>query len=951
MQAQLPRTAPTPGPSDAVDLIPRPNDPRNRKKDEEEDTEPPTLSTPRPFPEGPLAADNESRISVRPRTGQKLQWGSESLPDGSTAIIFTNGVIVRAVSPRKAAPPPAPKKDAKPGDLPPPPPPPGPPIILDIEADRLVVWTKGTGQNLVDGLSSPQGQTGRSYELYLSGNVELRIRSEKDLEQTIRADQVYYDVSRNVAVALKADLEAKQAPMPYPVHVEADELLQVNPKLIQAKHAVVYSTILPSDPGLRIELRDVDVEEIDKPKRGFLGFPVKDPVTGEPVIDRGHYFRGRNVVTRLESVPIFYSPWMSGRVEDPLGPLENIGFNYNRIFGTQFFTTWDIYQLLGLQPLPGTRWRLYADYLSVRGPALGQEFDWNTFSVFGVPAKVESLLKMYGINDKGRDVLGGSLGQFLPINPQTLPGSPFDHPNNRGRLLGQMNVQELPYGFSYQGMIALISDRNFLPQYYLNEYLTGLNQETYAYLKQQQNFWAWTLLGDVRVDMPWVTRTNWLPKADLWGLGISLFDYANYNAHLSAGFAQLKTADLPPPVTPTDRPVDTGRLDLFQDLSLPLYAGPLKIVPYVQADFAYYSQGIQGNNGNNLDAGAAYQGLVPGTPGFYGTPVQGNDVGRAYGGAGLRASLPLSRLYPDVHSELLNLDGIYHKIQLSGNYYYGRSNVSLFNLPQLDRLNDDAADRTLRDIYPYQTMLNPANANFLTTSALFNPQMYALQRLLAQQTMEYTDSLGNIDVFQLGLRQRWQTKRGFPGNEHVVDWMMLDLRASVFPEYKQVSFTNPFGILEYDWVWNVGDRTALTSSGWMEPTDGGPRYFNFGSYINRPDGTNVYIGYRQIDPLLSRAVIASIAYPFNAKYSLTASTAWDFGAKNQTYMILLTRMGTDLMVTAGISYNSILNNFGVTFEIIPSLLRGQIGRTAGFGVMNGANGANGPINGSPSSGR
>jgi hypothetical protein len=115
-----------------------------------------------------------------------------------------------------------------------------------------------------------------------------------------------------------------------------------------------------------------------------------------------------------------------------------------------------------------------------------------------------------------------------------------------------------------------------------------------------------------------------------------------------------------------------------------------------------------------------------------------------------------------------------------------------------------------------------------------------------------------------------------------------------------------------------------------------------GTLLNRPDQTNIYLGYRQIDPLLSRAVIASITYPISAKYALMANTAWDFGAQTHTYGILLTRTGTDVMVVAGISYNSILNNFGFTFEIVPSLLKNQFRGTNGLGVANAGQQGGGP---------
>src|SRR5262249_51945743 len=150
---------------------------------------------------------------------------------------------------------------------------------------------------------------------------------------------------------------------------------------------------------------------------------------------------------------------------------------------------------------------------------------------------------------------------------------------------------------------------------------------------------------------------------------------------------------------------------------------------------------------------------------YYTNDLTGNDDGRAWGGGGLRASMPLTRLYPDVHSILLNLNGINHKIVLTGNYLYAGSTSPYSRFPQLDRLNDEVSDQALRDIRPILPALNPANGFFLANSKLFDPQVYAIRRLVDNRI----DTLDDIQVAQLDIRQRLQTKRGFPGHEHIVD--------------------------------------------------------------------------------------------------------------------------------------------------------------------------------------
>jgi len=346
---------------------------------------------------------------------------------------------------------------------------------------------------------------------------------------------------------------------------------------------------------------------------------------------------------------------------------------------------------------------------------------------------------------------------------------------------------------------------------------------------------------------------------------------------------------------------------VMQDLSLPLQAGSFKIVPYVKGDLAYYTEDLNGDN-----------------------------QGRIYGGAGVRASIPFSKLYPCVDSELFNLNGIYHKMVLSGNWFIADSNTRMTTLPQLDRFNDDTSDQALRDFRPYVPLFYPTKAKFLTTSALFDPQFYALRRLVDTNA----DTLDRIDVVQLDLRQRWQTKRGMPGDQHVIDWMTLDLGMSIFPQSNRDNFGEPLGILNYDWTWNIGDRTALVSDGWFETVSGGPHVWNGGVVLSRPDNSSFYLGYRQIDPLNSRAVVASVAYAFSAKYAATASTVWDFGVHNQSYSFMVTRLGTDLRVSFGLSYNSIVNSFGVQLEIVPNLV-GNSKHNAFSPSMLGSNGAAG----------
>lgn len=789
------------------------------------------------------------QITVVARNGSYHQE-TVVLPNGEQAAVFTGGIILIVRNPS--------------GNV----------GVVDIEADNLVLWAHGSFAEMLHNIRGPEGQQSREMEVYLQGDVELREQNGPN-SRFIRAAEVYYDLSRNVAIANQANMAFKQPRMPDPIHLRGEQIRQLSLNEFTATRAEVFSSRLPSDPGLKVVVTDGNLETKRIAKRNIFGFQYYNPKTGQPEFEEQQLFDGRNMLLKLEDVPIFYWPYVQGDANDPLGPLREISSGYNRIFGFELKTTWNGYDLIGVDPIPGTRWDLEADYLSARGPALGTNFDYSGDNLFNeVPGKYVGTLRAYGIYDTGQDILGGDRG-------------PNDnHPTERGRLLWRQ-YQELPDDFTVYAQLGLQSDQNFLEQFFLPEFQNDLDEATFVEVKKQFGNAAATFL--VEPDLrPWLTQTAYLPDVNLFLIGQSFFDLFTYNGWASATYAQISTSNTgPPPVEVTQQNISTGRLDFTNELSLPFTAGPFRLVPYVEGDVTYYTEDLAGN-----------------------------EITRLYGAAGLRASIPFTRIYPDIQSDLLNLDGINHKIVASSNFYFSHSTVPFTDLPQVDMLNDPITDQALRDIRANSFYYsNPATGPLLATSPLFDPQYYALHTLL-QNSIDTRDS---IDALEFDVRQRWQTKRGYPGNEHIVDFMTLDISATFFPDHPRGNGGVDWALVNYDWTWNLGDRTALFSSGLFEPVENGARVFTIGGSFNRPDRTSFYLGYRQIDPIESKAVTAAVTYIFSPKYSMTASSTYDFGTQaSLSNSLVFTRMGSDLEVSGGITYNAILNTFGVVFTIVPN---------------------------------
>ncbi len=798
-------------------------------------------------------------LRIAPRTGRWFEMESIA---GQNAVLVTGGIILNVSSVDHFG-------------------------VLDMEADSAVIWTKGDSQQFFQKLQSGQSESSRESEFYLSGNVVLRTGIGNE-ERVLRADQLYYDVSRNVAVATLATLELRDKNIPEPLFFKADEVFQLGPSEFRAVKAEIFSSRLPSDPGLKLYVGEARLSQRRVPRRNIFGRQFINMQTGEAEEETERYFQGDEVRVKLANIPVFRMPFVQGTLSSPIGPIHGVTFRHDTIFGYQFGVDLDMFNLLGLDPRPGNRWYASVDEFTKRGPGAGSTYEYVGDELFGFPGKYTGLARLYGMYDKGVDVLGGQRN-----------GEP--HPTGRGRLFWE-HMQTFSDGWQVMGQVSLLSDKNFLEEYYKPEFDEGLNQETFAYLTKREGVLGASLLAEARV-RNWVTETAWLPKAEGHVIGWSPWDLLTYTARASAGFAELKPTSVPPPpLTVTDTATNTGRFDLWQELAIPFNLGPLKVVPFGAIDLTAYT-----------------------------SDINGNAVGRIYGAGGTRASLPLSSYYPNIQSDLFNVQGIYHKIVLGGTYYVAHSNIPFSQLPQLDRLNDDATDQAMRDITPLQPTLNPAHGVALATSPIFDPQRYAIRRLIDDRV----DTLDGVQVIQLDLRQRWQTKRGFPGLQHTVDLFTLDLSCSLFPNASRDNFGSSAAFVEYDAVWNVGDRTSVVSTGWVDPFTDGARYFTLGMNLGRPDRTMFSVGFRYVDPIDSRLLTAAANYYFSQKYSMTAATSYDFGPNKGLWNSLtITRSGTDLQLSVGVNYNPILNNFGFSVNLIPLLVANRPQAT-GLAAANG----------------
>jgi hypothetical protein len=194
-----------------------------------------------------------------------------------------------------------------------------------------------------------------------------------------------------------------------------------------------------------------------------------------------------------------------------------------------------------------------------------------------------------------------------------------------------------------------------------------------------------------------------------------------------------------------------------------------------------------------------------------------------------------------------------------------------------------------------------------------------MQRWVTAPSTEIADDLMQLRV---GSRHRWQTKRGQPGQQRIVDLMTFDYGVNYFPKNDRDNFGKLAGLVNYDWRWHLGDRLTLMSDGYADLFSEGLRTFTFGGYISRPERGSLYMGFRSIEgPLSSNVLSGAVNYRMSEKWVGTAAGQYDFGQTGSIGQVLeLTRIGESFLMTLSARVDASRNNVGFGFTIEPRFL-------------------------------
>jgi hypothetical protein len=826
------------------------------------------------------------KVLILPRAeGLGPQLETVTTPTGESVMVVSGGVniVIQGLS-----------GDALPQTL-------GPLGDVDIEADRIVVW--GANAGAIGGLGGAGSTQSASepLEIYMEGNIVFR-----QGDRTVYADRMFYDVRRQIGTILNAELlttvpQAGNYHYPGLVRLRAAALRQLDQNHFLAQQGM-FTTSRIEEPSYALESEEITFEDLE--------IPTVDPLTGAPAVGHQRLARGNNNYLYVGGVPVFYWPTLSTDLEKPTYYVNNVRIKQDKIFGFQTLFELDGFQVFGIDRPKGVKWDLDLDYLSERGLGFGTGVEYGTDHFFALQGPTSGRLDAWFISDHGNDNLGRDR-RDIPPEEDFRGRVTWDH---RQHLVGGPLDD-----WTVQAEVGWLSDRTFLEEYYENEWDNNKDQLTGVRLKRTYDNQSINIEANAQIN-DFFTQTQWLPRLDHYWLGEPLLgDNLTWFEHSSLAYANIGVATIPTVQKLADdferlpweedsngNPISGNgeRILTRQEIDWPIDAAPFKIVPY---------------------------GL--GELGDWGQDINGERFQRAMGQAGIRASIPFWYADPNIHDALFNLNGLAHKVTFDVQASVTGSNQPLTRFPLYEELDDDSIEEFRRRLFfspfggpQFDTKL--AGLYYLpgAPSAIdpkFDPRFYALRYGLQDWVTSPSDEIADdMAAVRTGMHHRLQTKHGAPGEEHIVDWMTFDANATLFPNATRDNFGQTAGMLDYDFRWNIGDRTSILSDGYLDTFTDGLATASVGVLINRPRTGNFYIGFRVADgPFVSDVLTTTFNYRMSEKWIGSATSAVDFGpVGNVGQSVAFTRIGESLLTTIGANVDESKGTVGFAFLVEPRFL-------------------------------
>lgn len=744
---------------------------------------------------------------------------------------------------------------------------------VTIEADTVVAWTNPLRQLLNNQLDD----SAKRWEVYLEGNIVFATG-----DRVVYADRMYYDVQLKRGSLLQAEMYTEVPGYEGMLRLKADVLEQIDENHARAVGSAITSSRI-GVPRYWLQSEVLDLRRVPQPDFDEFGQIRFDPDTGQPASRWTYEGTSQNNFVYLLGTPVFFWPSLTANTDQSAYYLNGFAIKNDNIFGFQTYTKWNAFQLFGIRKPPsGANWNLDLDYLSDRGVGFGTDGNYDFKDPYGFRTLDRGRFEAWGLFDNGLDNLGRGRRTLVPEK------------DFRGRIFWQHRTR-FANGLELISETGIVSDRNFLEQYRERQWDQEKDHMSRTQLKKRFGEQSFNLTGSFR-SSDFFTQTSQLPAVNYFILGRSfLNNRLTWSSHNHVGYYNLKTAD-----APLD-PADAARFDPLawevpregliagtrNEIAMPLQAGPVKTTPYVLGEMIYYGEDVLGNP---------------------------ND--RFFGQAGVRLSLPMVHVNPQFQSQLLNVNGLAHKVEWEADLSFAEANNDLGELPLYHALDDDAQEHFRR-----RFLFDSFGLSFGDDVPLrFDERNYAFRSgMQSNVTAASPEIVDDLLTARIGVNQRWQTKRGPYSNPRIIDWIVLDVHGTLFPRNNRDNFGQVFGMLNYDFRWHLGDRLTLLSDAYTDFFGQGLRTISVGGRLNRPEVGNLYVGFRSIEgPISANVLNGQLNHRLTDKWTLTMATSVDFSRSgNLGQRFALSRIGESAIIRAGVNVDVSRGTSGFNFLIIP----------------------------------
>ena len=241
---------------------------------------------------------------------------------------------------------------------------------------------------------------------------------------------------------------------------------------------------------------------------------------------------------------------------------------------------------------------------------------------------------------------------------------------------------------------------------------------------------------------------------------------------------------------------------------------------------------------------------------------------------------------------------------------------------------DPAAQSDLFDIHQIRHVIEPEINFFTSASNVERNQVYVYDQRV--------DAINDVSAAQFAIHQRWETKRGGPGQWRNVDAFTLNIEMDVFENKPPRAFHNPYDFrglyftsypeesvprdaLNADASWRLSDNTVLLGDMSFNLDRGSLQTLALGILVRRDTRLAYFIGNRYISDLNSNITSVHVDYEITSKYTLDLDQEFDFTQGKNVYssLALIRKFDTFLMAFRYF-FDETTNENSVSFNIYPS---------------------------------